>query len=84
MIINKKSGSRTRIEDNGRDYQLSIWMEVPKEAVGKLGALSSVEEAIREELKTKSVEEVRDQFMQSTMWNRLLGSQETPFQRQDI
>jgi hypothetical protein len=30
------------------------------------------------------VDEVRDQFMQSTMWNRLLGSQETPFQRQDI
>jgi hypothetical protein len=84
MIINKRSGSRTKIEDNGKDYQLSIWMEVPKEAITKLGALSSVEDVIREELKTKSVEEVRDQFMQSTMWNRLLGSEETPFPRQDI
>jgi hypothetical protein len=84
MIINKRSGSRTKIEDNGKDYQLSIWMEVPKEAAAKLGALSSVEDVIREELKTKSVEEVRDQLMQSTMWNRLLGSEETPFPRQDI
>jgi hypothetical protein len=84
MIINKRSGSRTKIEDNGKDYQLSIWMEVPKEAVAKLGALSSVEDVIREELKTKSVEEVRGQLMQSTMWNRLLGSEETPFPRQDI
>jgi hypothetical protein len=72
------------IEDNGKDYQLSIWMEVPKEAVSKLGALSSVENVIREELKTRSVEEVRDQLMQSTMWNKLLGSEETRFPRQDI
>ena len=33
MIINKRSGSRTMIEDNGKDYQLWIWMEVPKEAI---------------------------------------------------
>jgi hypothetical protein len=84
MIINKRSGSRTMIEDNGKDYQLSIWMEVPKEAVSKLGALSSVENVIREELKTRSVEEVRDQLMQSTMWNELLRSEEAPFPRQDI
>jgi len=84
MIINKRSGSRTKIEDNGKDYQLSIWMEVPKEALSKVNALSSVEEAITEELKSRSVEDVRDQFMQSTMWSRLLGSEETPFPRQDI
>ncbi len=84
MIINKKSGSRTKIEDNGKDFQLSIWMEVPKEALNKVNALSSVEEAITEELKTRSVEDVRGQFMQSTMWSRLLGSEETPFPRQDI
>ncbi len=84
MIINKRSGSRTKIEDNGKDYQLSIWMEVPKEALKRGDALISVEAAIMEELKTKSVEEVRGQFMQSTMWSRLLGSEETPFPRQDI
>jgi hypothetical protein len=35
-------------------------------------------------LKTRSVEEVRDQLMQSTMWNELLRSEEAPFPRQDI
>ena len=57
-------------------------MEVPKEAVVKLGALSSVEEAIREELKTKSLEEVKEGH--ATMWDRLLSSGEATFQRQDI
>ncbi len=84
MIINKKSGSRTKIKDNGRDYQLSLWMEVLQEAVKKIESVSSVEAVIREELKTKSGEEVRGQCMQATMWNRLLGSEETPFPRQDI
>jgi hypothetical protein len=59
-------------------------MEVPKEALKRGDALSSVEAAIMEELKTKSVEEVRGRFMQSTMWNTLLGFEETPFIRHDI
>ena len=82
MIINKRSGSRTRIEDNGKDYQLSIWMEAPKEATSRVEALSSVEAVIREELKTKSLEEVKEGH--AAMWDRLLSSGETPFQRQDI
>jgi hypothetical protein len=82
MIINKRSGSRTMIEDNGKDYQLSIWMEVPKEASNRVEALSSVEAVIREELKTKSIEEIREGH--ETMWGRLLSSEEATFQRQDI
>ncbi len=82
MIINKRSGSRTMIEDNGEDYQLSIWMEVPKEAINQVEALSSVEAVIREELKTKSIEEIREGH--ATMWDRLLSSGEATFQRQDI
>jgi hypothetical protein len=82
MIINRRSGSRTMIEDNGKDYQLSIWMEVPKEATKRVEALSSVEAVIREELKTKSIEEIREGH--ETMWDRLLSSGEATFQRQDI
>ena len=57
-------------------------MEVPKEVMKRGGALSSVEAVIREELKTKSVEEVREGH--ATMWDRLLSSGEATFQRQDI
>ena len=70
------------IEDTGKDYQLSIWMEVLKEAINRVEALSSVEAVIREELKTKSIEEIREGH--ATMWDRLLSSEEATFQRQDI
>jgi hypothetical protein len=78
MISNKKgSGSRAKLEDNGKDYQLSIWMEVPKEVLKRGEALSIVEAVAREEFKTKSVEAVREGH--ATTWDRILSSGEATF-----
>ncbi len=44
--------------------------------VKKEEALGSVESAVKEALKTRSVGEVRSQFDHATLWDKLLDSDE--------
>ena len=79
MIINKRSGARTMIEDNGRDYQLSLWLEVPnvpnsgKRVIGAVGCQECDQGSTSRRCADRSV------------WQEMMGSEEVaPFQRQDI
>ena len=67
------------IEDNGRDYQLSLWLEVPnvpnneKKVIGAV----SCQECDQGNTSRRSVDR--------SVWQEMMGSEEAAtFQRQDI
>jgi hypothetical protein len=79
MIINKRSGARTMIEDNGRDYQLSLWLEVPNVPNNEKKVIGAVswQECDQGNTSRRSVDR--------SVWQEMMGSEEVaPFQRQDI
>ena len=79
MIINKRSEARTMIEDNGRDYQLSLWLEVPNVPSNekKVTGAVSCQECDQGSTSRRSVDR--------SVWQEMMGSEEAAtFQRQDI
>jgi hypothetical protein len=79
MIINKQTGSRTMIEDDGENYLLTVYMEIPEVPKAGVQRINAVSKTCDEQCETGG------RFCNKTMWSELAGNEEVEsFTRQDI